>query len=424
MKATKLQIGVIIYTKIGTNTSILADEFKFFNEFQAHNPDCEFVFIAVSEFTKKSILKNRDLLNFPQSMIMVNSKDELHKLDGLSGVFSYMSRNTFFGGNIDKACAKNYMISSYCTNELDIPLFVRTPDSEYPFQDYKVMADVRINHATPSTPKFIESNKNELAVMETRVNYDNVYFIANGSRKICDWVVDIAYNDLIPSYRVMTTEEISKRTLYVSDAILFNVWNYYDSYSYLPNESTINKFIFIGYLSGSVAKNRLKTLPKVFKDQTHEIPTDIIGPGASDLVIDRPDVTLMDKGVYGKDFFEMMNKYLAYIFIGKGNATNKYINKTVYDCISARCPVVVYSECDTTGIIFDDKEFYFSNEEELRVIYEKLQDPAIRLDWIERQHNEIKNKLETLMDPMFNFSDYCKPKEVEVKPEYRIQPLF
>ena len=165
MSLPNIQIGVIIYTKIGTNTSILMDEFRFFNNFKEYNPDCDFVFIAVSEFTKKSILKNKDQLNFPVSIVTVSKPEELVKLNGLSGVFSYMSRNTFFGGTIDKACALNYMISSYCTNELNIPLFVRTPDSEYPYYDYKRMADIRINGNTPSTPKFIESNKNVIELM-------------------------------------------------------------------------------------------------------------------------------------------------------------------------------------------------------------------------------------------------------------------
>ena len=64
---SKIRIGVVIYTKIGTNTSILMDEFRFFNNFHAANPDCEFVFIAISEFTKKSILNNRSELNLSSS---------------------------------------------------------------------------------------------------------------------------------------------------------------------------------------------------------------------------------------------------------------------------------------------------------------------------------------------------------------------
>jgi hypothetical protein len=423
MVQKKIRIGVIVYTKIGTNTSILMDEFRFFNNFKRENPDCEFVFIGVSDFTRKSIIKNRGELNFPVSIITVKNPSELHKLDGLSGVFSYMTRNTFFGGNLDTACTNNYMISAYCTSKLGIPLFIRVPDSEYPYIDYKKMTEDRMNMDTPSTPSFIERNREKVKKIPDYINYDLVKFVANGSRVIADWVVDVAHNDIKPSLRMMDPEKISEQTLFVSDADLFNVHSHFKKYEYLPTKATINKFVFIGYLQGSVCAKRLKVLPKVFQENKHQIPTDIIGPGASSLEINREDVSLIDKGIYGDNFFETMNSYLAYIFIGKGNEINKYINKTVYDCISARCPIVVYSECDKTGILFNHKEFYFSNEDELLEIYQKLQDPEIREKWIEAQRVEIMNKLNTIMDPMFKFKDFCEAKE-DMKCELTVKPLF
>ena len=423
MKNPKVHIGVLIYTKIGTNTSILMDEFRFFNYFKKYNKDVEFVFIAVSDHTEKSILKNAGELEFPVSVIKVKEPTDLHKLNGLSGAFTYMMRNTFFGGGVDIPTIANYMICSYCTNQLDIPLFVRTPDSEYPYFDYKKMIDYRVNPNLKSSEKFIDTNFKHLLKVPNVINYDNVYFIANGSRKICDWVVDIVYHDIAEIYRVMEPEQISKRTLFVSDAILFNIWNHYEKYEYLPTEATRDSFVFIGYLSGSVAKNRLKALPRIFQENKHTIPTDIIGPGASDIDIQREDVSLQDRGVYGKDFFELMNSYLAYIFVGKGNAVNKYINKTVYDCLSARCPVIVFRECDTTQVIFDDNEFYFSNEDELKAIYDKLKNPEIRQDWVRRQYEELKHKLVVQSDPLFHFNEFCELTEGP-KVELSLSPLF
>jgi hypothetical protein len=335
-----------------------------------------------------------------------------------------MTRNTFFGGTIDKACIKNYRISAHCTNELKIPLFVRTPDSEYPYIDYKRMMDDRLSHITPSTEKFVKSNQKEIDAMGNQyINYDLTYFVANGSRQICDWVPDIAHHDINEGLRMSTPERISKNTLYVSDAILFNVWNHYEKHSSLEKKATIDRLIFAGYLQGSVAKNRLKALPKIFRENTHTIPTDIYGPGADDLMIDREDVKLYDQGVYGDEFFKLLNSHLAYIFVGKGNPTNKYINKTVYDCLSARCPVIVYSECDTTQILFSDRKFYFSNESELFEIYENLKNPSIREQWIDEQFKEIKRKLDTLMDPMFSFNDYCKPSNDSII-SIKFNPLF
>jgi hypothetical protein len=174
----KRKIGVIIYTKIGTNTSILTDEFRFFNEFAIKNPDCEFVFVSVSKFTRNSLLKNRDLLDFPMTILNINSVDDLPKLKGLSGIFSYMLRNTFFGGTVDKACALAYRILAYSTNDLNLPLFIRTPDSEYPYYDYLQMLNVRLKpkKVTDSLQKFIDKNKREISVIGSQlINYDNVY---------------------------------------------------------------------------------------------------------------------------------------------------------------------------------------------------------------------------------------------------------
>ena len=420
----RINIGVIIYTKIGTKTSILLGEFEFWNDFQRMNPDCDFYFISISKNTTKSIIDHQHLLNFPVRMIPVYDAKDLPKLNSLSGVFSYMTRNTFFGGQMNPSCVHNYVISAYCSNTINIPLFIRTPDSEYPYLDYKKMADVRIEKATPSTPKFIRENKRFLDVMTVDIKYENVYFVANGSRHMCDWVQDIVYHDIPEVMRIMEPEEISRRTLYVSDDVLFNLHINEERYSNLNVEVKNDKLLFIGFLSGSVAKNRLVALTKMLKAKTEEIPMDIIGPGADLLMEDiiREDVTLEDRSIFGDEFFKLLNKYLAYVFIGKGNAINKYVNKTIYDCISAKCPIVVYSACDTNQAIFKSDEYYFSNESELKSIIGKLRDPAIRNRWIVEQKADIEEKL-THNEEIFKFSQFCKPKEKVVN-NIRTEPLF
>jgi hypothetical protein len=80
--------------------------------------------------------------------------------------------------------------------------------------------------------------------------------------------------------------------------------------------------------------------------------------------------------------------------------------------MAAKCPVIVYSECDTNGLIFSNKEFYFSTETELLAIVEKLKDPTIRDRWIREQKEELIDVLNTKMDPIFYYNEYCKPKQV------------
>lgn len=420
-------IGVIIFTKIGTKTSLLTGEFEFWNTFKKFNPDIDFVFIAISDFTRKSILNNRHLLNFPVSIIQVNNPEELHKLDHLSGVFSYLTRNTFFGGGLDKACVINYRISAYCTNHLKIPLFIRTPDSEYPYQDYKKMVENRVNSQIPSTPKFIENNQKEIDLIgDEFIDYEKTYFIANGNAKLYDWVVDVTHNDIPEHLHIVTPEQAKKNSIYVSDEFLFNVPIYSAKYAHFNTEVKNNRLLFIGFIQGSVAKNRIKVLNRMFAKPSEDIPMDIIGPGAKDLTINRPDINLINKSVFGDVYFEMLNQYLAYIFIGKGNPVNKYINKTIWDCYSAKCPIIVYSPCDQNGLIFKNKEFYFETESELRAIYDKLQDPSIRNRWISEQRAELRNVLDNVMDPMFSFHDYCPDKPaINTKADLKLpSPLF
>ena len=419
----RINIGVVIYTKIGTKTSILLGEFEFWNHFYEVNPDCDFYFISISKNTTKSILDNAHLLKFPVRMIQVYSKEDLHKLDGLSGVFTYMNRNTFFGGQMNPSCVHNYMISAYCSNNLNLPLFIRTPDSEYPYLDYKRIADVRIEKATPSTPKFIRENQRFLDIIPTDIKYENVYFVANGSSQIYDWVVDVVYNDIPDHQRMMTLKEISDRTIYVSDDLLHNISLYRNRYEYLGNRAEIDRILFIGYLQGSVAAGRIKVLNKMFGSKVEDIPLDIYGPGASELEINRSDINLINQPIFGTAFFELLNKHLGYVFIGKGNPVNKYINKTVYDCMSAKCPVIVYAPCDTNGLLFTNREFYFTTESELLEIVEKLKNPTIRERWIIEQKTELLNTLNTKMDPMFYYREYCEPKE-QIVNSIRTSPLF
>jgi hypothetical protein len=260
--------------------------------------------------------------------------------------------------------------------------------------------------------------------MPIDIKYDNVYFVANGSRHMCDWVKDIVYHDIPEIMRIMEPKEISDRTLYVSDDVLFNLHINRERYANLTTEVKNDKILFIGFLSGSVAKNRLVALTKMLKAKTHTIPMDIIGPGADLLVDDivRDDVTLIDRSIFGDEFFRLLNSYLAYVFIGKGNAVNKYVNKTIYDCISAKCPIIVYSACDVNQGIFKSNEYYFSNEEELVAIIDKLRDPQIRNRWIAEQKADIEEKL-THNEEIFKFSQFCKPTE-QVVNNIRIEPLF
>jgi hypothetical protein len=222
------------------------------------------------------------------------------------------------------------------------------------------------------------------------------------------------------NYVHIKKEQLNNRKIYVSDKILFT-YNYrLNEYSDIKIKEPINKkILFIGFLNNSVHGNRTKTLIKLFEEDV-KTKIKVISNGINLLNnIKNKSIELSNETVYGKKYIETLNSHLAYLFIGKGNSINKYINKTIYDCIIAKTPVVIYRKCDENHLIFKSDEFYFNDINELNIIIDKLKDNNIRTRWITEQRMDIEFKLNTLFEPLFAFSEYCKEKE-----EIQLNKLF
>jgi hypothetical protein len=422
-KEKKYTIGVLLYSSVGTKTSILLSEFLFFNKFAELNPGTKFVFIPVTRTIYKKVSKYLHLLedHVDYDMLLVDKPGELYKLNNnFSGFFSYMLRNNFFGGAMDPRCKMNYIICSYVTNELDKPLFFRLPDSEYNYLDYRKMADTRIKHNT-SGPKFLADNKKAVTMLMAwdKINYDNVHWIANGSDKIYDWAPNVLVNNIKPLLLEDGIKESLSRIIYVSDDILFG---YHENLNRLKLDAgdNDNKICYAGFLKGSVAEKRPKILKQIFKKNSYKIPTRIFGPGSKDIpeIQNKKNIELIDDSIQGDDFYKFLNKQLAIIHFGKGKENYSYISKSIYDCAIAGVPSLIYLPCDTNRIIFDDDRFYFSNEKELKKLYEKLQSSDIRKEYLDDQREWIENTLSNKMYPHFIFSDHCEEQI------YTISKLF
>ena len=196
----KYTIGVILYSSPGTKTSILLSEFLFFNKLAEMNPDTKFVFIPVTKTIEAKTKKFLPLLekHVDWDLLRIDHPFSFTLLkSGFSGFFTYMLRNNFFGGAIDPRCKMAYMICSHVTNVLKLPLFIRTPDSEYNYQDYRQMIKTRLT-STSSGKKFEETNRSQYPaiVSKERIDYSKVFWIANGSDKIYDWAPDVLYNNV------------------------------------------------------------------------------------------------------------------------------------------------------------------------------------------------------------------------------------
>lgn len=413
-KEKKYTIGVILYSSPGTKTSILLSEFLFFNKLAEINPQVKFVFIPVTKMIEGRTLKATSLLedHVDWEILRIDQPLKFHLLDnaGFSGFFTYMLRNNFFGGAIDPRCRMSYCISTYVTNELDLPLFIRTPDSEYLYQDYRQMIFDRIDSKT-SGKKFRQVNRDLYPMIMAwgRIKYENVYWIANGSDKIYDWAPNVLYNEVGDTLKADDIKESLDRVLYVSDDILFGYHEYKDKYDYEVNQNHGNKICFAGFLKGSVAEKRPKRLKEIFGKNKTKMPVRIFGPGSKDIkALDHPNIECIEDSFQGKDYLDFLNSQLAMIHFGKGKDNYSYIAKSIYDCAIANVPSLIYLPCDQNKIIFGDHRFYFSNEEELFSLYNQLQDLDVRESFIRDQREWIENTISNKMYPNFTFADYCK----------------
>lgn len=409
----KYTIGVILYSSPGTKTSILLSEFLFFNKLAEMNPDTKFVFIPVTKTIEAKTKKFLPLLekHVDWDLLRIDHPFSFALLkSGFSGFFTYMLRNNFFGGAIDPRCKMAYMICSHVTNVLKLPLFIRTPDSEYNYQDYRQMIKTRLT-STTSGKKFEETNRSQYPaiISKERIDYSKVFWIANGSDKIYDWAPDVLYNNVSDDLKLDEIKDSLERILYVSDDVLFGYHEYKDKYDFEVNQNHDNKICFAGFLKGSVAEKRPKILKQIFGKNKTKMPARIFGPGSKDIkALDHPNIERIENSFQGEDYLKFLNKQLAMIHFGKGKDNYSYIAKSIYDCAIANVPSLIYLPCDQNQIIFGDHRFYFSDEEELYSLYNQLQNLDVRESFIRDQREWIENVLSNKMYPNFSFKDHCK----------------
>ena len=409
----KYTIGVILYSSPGTKTSILLSEFLFFNKLAKINPDVKFVFIPVTKMIENNTIKHAKLLDnhVDYEILRIDKPTKFYKLDeNFSGFFTYMLRNNFFGGAIDPRCKMAYCISSYVTNELKKPLYIRTPDSEYKYQDYRHMVELRLNNSK-SGENFKELNKDQYKMILAwpRIDYSKVRWIANGSDKIYDWAPDVLYNEVSDDLKSEDIKDSLDRVLYVSDDVLFGYHEYKEKYDYEVNQNHEGKICFAGFLKGSVAEKRPKVLRQIFGKNKTKMPVRIFGPGSTEIkTLDLPNIERIEDSFQGKDFYDFLNRQMAMIHFGKGKDNYSYIAKSIYDCAIANVPSLIYLPCDQNKIIFGDHRFYFSDEQELYSLYNQLLNLDVRESFIRDQREWIENTLSNKMYPNFSFSDHCE----------------
>lgn len=429
----KNNVGILIFgdpTRGGT----IASEVKFLKSlYEFNNSDSDFYIITVNDSVTKKIIKEKETTyDFPHEIVQIFGEKDLHKLDHFSCLVTYPGHSNFFGGYLNDNIVKMYKIISRFTNDLKRPVFVRINDSEIKVRDYRRLSKQRLDAGYLAR----EEGKPDSAFMRDPLNvgkaedivswkewdYTKVFWFANGSKESCDWVHETMYDREDEYFRMSTPEQFKANTIYVSDDIFFLVRKNYERFNKYDRkmESVMHgitepyvqdQFCYIGFFD-TVNVARAKAFNVLFKENSYKVPMKIFGKGTEILTKfkDKPNVDIEEGFIKGdsEEYFNFLNTHLAYIFIGKGQTESRYIGKTVYDAIVARTPVVVYKKCDSRMITFENPEFYFENERELRDIFNKLQDPDTRERWISEQHNDIMRKLPP---STFAFSKYSEKLE-------------
>jgi hypothetical protein len=417
----KNNVGILIFgdpTRGGT----IASEVKFLKSLYEHNhSDSDFYIITVNDSVTKKILKEKETTyDFPHEIVQIFGESDLHKLDHFSCLVTYPGHSNFFGGYLNDNIVKMYKIISKFTNDLKRPVFVRINDSEIKVRDYRRLSKQRLDAGyqarTEGKPDSafmkdpLNVGKAEDIVSWKEWDYAKVYWFANGSRESCDWVHETMYDREDEYFRMSTPEQFKANSIYVSDDIFFLVRKNYERFQerYSIGVDMENKFCYIGFFD-TVNVARAKAFNILFKENSYKVPMKIFGKGTEILTKfkDKTNVDIEEGFIKGdsEEYFDFLNKHLAYIFIGKGQTESRYIGKTVYDAVVARTPVAVYKKCDSRMITFENPEFYFENERELKQIHDKLQDGETRARWIKEQHEDIMRKLPP---SSFQFSTYSQ----------------
>jgi len=410
---SKLKIGIFVHgdpTRGGT----IASEVKFLRHlYESNSKNCEFYILPVNPSVTKRVLRERDIhYDFPHKVVPFMDPDNMKLLSKFHAIVTWVGHTNFYGGLLNENIVRLYKTVSNFTNKLKRPVFIRVNDSEGRVRDYRFMASIRLQGRQDSSFNALKENRESA---ENLVNnyqewdYSKCYWFANGSKEVYDWLPETMWDREDAEMRRSTREQIAANTVYLSDDIFFMVRHNYKRFEKLSTEARSKSLFYIGFFDTFNTK-RAKAFETIWKNNVHKIPLKIFGKGTENIkkIVGKgfENVKVEEGWVRGDSpkYFDILNKHLAFVFVGKGNPVNRYINKTIYDAVVARTPIVAYRPCDTNHVCMTSDEMYFETEDELNVIYKKLLDPKERARIIKEQAEDLFARLP---EPSFRFSSLC-----------------
>lgn len=335
--------------------------------------------------------------DFEYTRVIVDGYQDVGKFSKADVILTWDSYQDLFGGIISKKALDIYRIFSGITNDLEIKMCFRICDFRHYMRDYRDMILERsVNHR--GGEKFCKMNKEHLHDLDEvkKINYDNVYFMCNGSKTINDW----SWITLTSSMPFLSKEHIKDHTFYVSDDILFRYNEYYDKFKGYDGDYSNKKFML--YQVGNLNQSKGRKIRKIMENSNVRLflRTSVHEP--NDKVRGMDMIDLVEDPLYGDSMYDELHGYLAYLFVGNGDKVSRYFNKTMYDASIGRTVFLIYRNIDRNGIYKDFEEYMFDDGSELM---EKMM-------WLKNSDYEmhLKNQREMLLknlskNDFFDFLD-------------------
>jgi hypothetical protein len=388
-----MRIAVLVYSD-PTRDGVIRSELTYLNPL-LEGVDAQITFVVVGEYFKRWYLKRKDLFTFKHDFRAVTSLEEATGFDEFDAVVTYPGLNNTYGGVMSRTNVIGYAIISRITNSGG-RAFVRLNDSELTFRDYKTFCAYKARTSEAFAPK----NTELVGLLESvpKWDYSRVHWLANGTKSKCDWVANTVSTRVPPTQKFVDEATAAANAIYVSDDVFFSVHAKAKSMGLAPKPDPDPRLFFVGFFD-NINTKRADTVRKIVGPGNPNGLSMVIRGKGTELLSDvaaLPGMEVREEVTQGDvpEFYSELNGYLAYVFIGKGNKVTKYVGKTVYDCVIAGVPVACYAGCDSLGIAFANREYYFSNGAGLAAIQERLLDPATRARWVREQREDIEVHLE------------------------------
>lgn len=352
-----MTVGIFLHFDYALG-DMLFNENRCYNDIFKH-PNIEKVYVFDYKGKYSKMCKD---FEFEYTRVLINGMEDVEKFKKVDVMFTWDGYQDFFAGTISPKAVEVYSIISKFTNEYDRKVFFRICDSNHFMKDYKQMIADR-NNGTDGGNKFAERNGNIVnSLLDVkRLNYDNVFFLCNGSRSVCDW----SWMTLTKSMPFLDAEYVKKNSVYLSDDVLFRYTECYDQMNMLDTDLNPNERINMLYHIGNLNGGKVKKMKEVMKNSTVKLFLRTPERSVNVPLKSVQSIQLVEEPIYRDKMYSELNKYLAYLFVGKGGDRSFYFNKTLYDASIGRTVFLIYGKIDDTRIYNELNDYIFYDAKEL-----------------------------------------------------------